>query len=129
MRVDADRGDVDAFASHEAEDIGAELVATESGHPACTMSNMDAVFPKTGRIDARIMARQARLRIIARHGVGLDELGLDSIRAAGMPVSTTPGVNSNAVAEATVGLALSVLRHLPRGSSILHRRLRSYKRP
>lgn len=87
---------------------------------AC-IEDMDAVLHKTGRIDAEVMARQSRLRIIARHGVGLDELDLDSIRAAGVPVSTTPGANANAVAEATVGLALSVLRHLPRGEAMLKR--------
>lgn len=93
---------------------------------AC-IEDMDAVLHKTGRIDARIMARQARLRLIARHGVGLDELDLDSIRAAGVPVSTTPGASSNAVAEATVGLTLSVLRHLPRCEAML-KRDRTWKR-
>ena len=94
---------------------------------AACIEDMDAVLHKTGRIDAGVMARQARLRIIARHGVGLDELDLDSIRAAGVPVSTTPGANSNAVAEATVGLALSVLRHLPRGEAMI-KRDRTWKR-
>ena len=93
---------------------------------AC-IEDMDAVLHKTGRIDAGVMARQARLRIIARHGVGLDELDLDSIRAARVPVSTTPGANSNAVAEATVGLALGVLRHLPRGEAMI-KRDRAWKR-
>ena len=88
---------------------------------AACIEDMDAVLHKTGRIDAEVMARQSRLRIIARHGVGLDELDLDSIRAAGVPVSTTPGANSNAVAEATVGLALCVLRHLPRGEAMMKR--------
>ena len=91
------------------------------------IEDMDAVLHKTGRIDSGVMARQARLRIIARHGVGLDELDLDSIRAAGVAVSTTPGANANAVAEATVGLALSVLRHLPRGEAML-KRDRTWKR-
>ena len=93
---------------------------------AC-IEDMDAVLHKTGRIGAEVMARQTRLRIIARHGVGLDELDLDSIRAAGVPVSTTPGANANAVAEATVGLALSVLRHLPRGEAMI-KRDRTWKR-
>ena len=93
---------------------------------AC-IGDVDAVLHKTGRIDAESMARQTRLRIIARHGVGLDELDLDSIRAAGVPVSTTPGANSNAVAEATVGLTLSVLRHLPRGEAMI-KRDRAWKR-
>ena len=87
---------------------------------AC-IGDTDAVLHKTGRIDAQMMARQTRLRIIARHGIGLDELDLDSIRAAGVPVSTTLGANSNAVAEATVGLTLSVLRHLPRGEAMIKR--------
>ena len=94
---------------------------------AACIEGMDAVLHKTGRIDAGVMARQGRLRLIARHGVGLDELDLDSIRATGVPVSTTPGANSNAVAEATVGLALSVLRHLPRGEAMI-KRDRTWKR-
>ena len=93
---------------------------------AC-IGDVDAVLHKTGRIDAESMARQTKLRIIARHGVGLDELDLDSIPAAGVPVSTTPGANSNAVAEATVGLTLSVLRHLPRGEAMI-KRDRAWKR-
>lgn len=94
---------------------------------AACIEDMDAVLHKTGRIDAGVMSRQARLRIIARHGVGLDELDLDSIRRAGVPVSTTPGANSNAVAEATVGMALNVLRHLPRSEAMI-KRDRAWKR-
>ena len=56
---------------------------------AC-IEDMDAVLHKTGRIDAGVMARQARLRIIARHGVGLDELDLDSIRTAGFRCPRRP---------------------------------------
>ena len=93
---------------------------------AC-IADADAVLHKTGRIDAQIMSRQARLRIIARHGVGLDELDLDSIRHVGVPVSTTPGANANAVAEATVGMALNVLRHLPRSEAMI-KRDRAWKR-
>ena len=87
---------------------------------AC-IGEMDAVLHKIGRIDAEMMARQTNLRIIARHGVGLDDLDLDSIRAAGVPVSTTPDANAGAVAEATVGLTLNVLRHLPRGEAMIKR--------
>ena len=94
---------------------------------AACIEDMDAVLHKTGRNDAGVMSRQARLQIIARHGVGLDELDLDSIRRAGVPVSTTPGANSNAVAEATVGMALNVLRHLPRSEAMI-KRDRAWKR-
>ena len=77
---------------------------------AC-IGDMDAVLHKVGKIDAEIISRQTKLRIIARHGVGLDDLDLPSVSMAGIPVSTTQDANSNAVAEATVGLALSLLRN------------------
>ena len=77
---------------------------------AC-IGDMDAVLHKVGKVDTEIISRQTKLRLIARHGVGLDDLDLPSISAAGIPVSTTQDANSNAVAEATVGLALSLLRN------------------
>jgi len=85
------------------------------------IADMDGVLHKFGRIDAEIVNRQSKLRIIARHGVGLDLLDLDSIAAAGIPVSTTQDTNSNAVAEATVGLTLSLLRHIQRGNEMITR--------
>ncbi len=87
---------------------------------AC-ISDVDGVLHKFGGIDAEVIARQSKLRIIARHGVGLDLLDMDSIRAAGIPVSTTQDTNSNAVAEAAVGLALSLLRHIQRGNEMITR--------
>ncbi len=83
------------------------------------IGDMDAVLHKIGRIDADIIARQTKLRLIARHGIGLDDLDLQRIRAAGIPVSTTQGANSHAVAEATVGLALSLLRHFRRADAMI----------
>lgn len=85
------------------------------------ITDMDAVFHKIGRIDADIIARQTKLQIIARHGVGLDYLDLAAIKSAGIPVSITPQANSNAVAEATIGLVLNLIRHISRGDEMLKR--------
>ena len=84
----------------------------------------DAILHKVGKIGADVMARQDRLRIIARHGVGLDDLDLDSIAARGIPVSTTLTANSNAVAEATLALMLAALRRIPAGESMIKRERR-----
>ncbi len=83
------------------------------------IGDVDGMLHKVGRIDAEIIAGQSRLRVIARHGVGLDDLDLRSIAAAGIPVSTTETANSNAVAEATVGYALSLLRHFGRADDMV----------
>ncbi len=87
---------------------------------AC-IGNMDAIFHKIGKVDRDIMARQKKLRIIARHGVGLDDLDLEAVREQGIPVSITADANSNAVAEATVGLLFSALRHLSRAEAMIKR--------
>ncbi|MGI9659347.1 MAG: hydroxyacid dehydrogenase [Gaiellaceae bacterium] len=81
----------------------------------------DAILHKVGKIDRDVLAAQERLKIIARHGVGLDDLDLECIRARAIPVSITSGANSNAVAEATVGLMLAALRHLPRAQRMIKR--------
>lgn len=83
--------------------------------------DMDAVLHKVGFIDQDVINQQTKLQIIARHGVGLDYLDLPVIGAAGIPVSTTQNANTNAVAEATIGLALSVMRHLNSGEAMLKR--------
>lgn len=87
---------------------------------AC-IGDMDAIFHKIGKVDREIMARQKKLRIIARHGVGLDDLDLEAVRAQGIPVSITADANSNAVAEATVGILFSALRHLSRAEAMIKR--------
>ncbi|MCC6306275.1 MAG: hydroxyacid dehydrogenase [Rhodobacteraceae bacterium] len=85
------------------------------------IGSVDAILHKIGRIDREAVARQTRLRIIARHGVGLDDLDLEAIAEQGIPVSITPDANSNAVAEATVGLLFSALRHLGRAEAMIKR--------
>ena len=81
--------------------------------------NADAILHKVAKTDAEVIAAQKQVRIIARHGVGLDDLDLDAIKAAGIPVSVTPTANSNAVAEATVGLALAATRKFARADAMI----------
>jgi D-3-phosphoglycerate dehydrogenase len=85
------------------------------------IQDMDAILHKVGFIDQEVVNQQTKLQIIARHGVGLDYLDLPVIDAAGIPVSTTQNANTNAVAEATIGLALSLMRHLNLGEAMLKR--------
>lgn len=66
------------------------------------------------RIDAEIMDQGPRLMVIGRHGVGVDHIDLDAARTRGIVVVNTPEANSQAVAEYTVGLMLSLCRSLNR---------------
>ncbi|MGW3288431.1 NAD(P)-dependent oxidoreductase [Streptomyces sp. NPDC001002] len=65
------------------------------------------------RLGRRVVRDQApRLKVIAKHGVGVDTIDVAAARARRIPVVYVPGSNSRAVAEYTFGLLLSATRSL-----------------
>lgn len=66
----------------------------------------------TEPITARVLAAAHHLKLIARVGIGLDNVDLPSARDRGIGVTYTPDAPAAAVAELTVGLMISVLRHI-----------------
>jgi len=65
------------------------------------------------KIDAGVIRAGGKLRIIGRAGVGLDNIDLETAKAANIQVWNTPSAPSTSVAELTVGLILSLLRRIP----------------
>lgn len=59
-----------------------------------------------------LFAACPRLRVLARVGVGLDTIDIDAATEAGVAVTTTPGVNTNTVAEHTLALMLACVRRI-----------------
>jgi phosphoglycerate dehydrogenase-like enzyme len=64
-------------------------------------------------IGAEILDRATRLRVIARYGVGVDNVDLTCAQRCGITVTNTPGANAAAVAELTLGLVLALARRIP----------------
>ncbi|MDH7485077.1 MAG: phosphoglycerate dehydrogenase [Anaerolineae bacterium] len=64
-------------------------------------------------IDRAALEAADRLRVIARYGVGVDQVDLEAAGEKGVVVTNTPGVNATAVAELTVGLMLALARMIP----------------
>jgi D-3-phosphoglycerate dehydrogenase len=62
--------------------------------------------------DAQVMKAARKLRIVARFGVGFDNVDLKAATERGVYVSNTPGVLSDAVAELTIALMLALSRRL-----------------
>jgi D-3-phosphoglycerate dehydrogenase len=65
------------------------------------------------KLDAEMIKVARNLRIIGRAGVGLDNVDVETAKAAGIQVWNTPGAPSTSVAELTIGLILSLLRKIP----------------
>ena len=68
------------------------------------------VVRNQSRVDARGAGRRARLRVVGRVGVGLDNLDLAALRGAGIDVSWAPGSNAASVAEYVMGALLHLWR-------------------
>lgn len=64
-------------------------------------------------VPATLIESLPALRIIATCGVGYDGIPVDFARERGVVVTNTPLVLNAAVAELTIGLLLSMLRHIP----------------
>ena len=60
-----------------------------------------------------INAAGPRLKVISRYGVGSDRVDIPAAEARGIVVKVTPGANSVAVAELTLGLMFGLARHIP----------------
>ena len=71
-------------------------------------------------IDAAALEAANRLKVIARYGVGYDNVDLAAARARGIVVTNTPGANSVSVAELALALMLALARQLPEAVSAVH---------
>jgi D-3-phosphoglycerate dehydrogenase/(S)-sulfolactate dehydrogenase len=60
-----------------------------------------------------VIAAAPKLKVIARAGVGLDNIDIKAADAAGVVVVAGLGANAVSVGELTLGLALALLRNVP----------------
>lgn len=68
------------------------------------------------KVTADIIEAGRKLKIIARAGVGLDNIDVKKAREKGIKVLNTPGASAVSVAELTLGLILNCVRHIARGT-------------
>jgi D-3-phosphoglycerate dehydrogenase/(S)-sulfolactate dehydrogenase len=64
------------------------------------------------KVTAEIIAAAPKLKVIARAGVGLDNIDIKAADAAGVVVVAGLGANAVSVGELTLGLALALLRNV-----------------
>jgi glyoxylate reductase len=64
-----------------------------------------------------LLDRMPRLRVVSNMAVGYDNIDIPSCTNRGIPVGNTPGVLTEATADLTMALLLSVARRLPEAAS------------
>lgn len=73
----------------------------------------DALLVGTDQVSRKVLEQSDSLRMICKYGVGIDNIDKEAASALGIVVDNTPGVNTEAVADYTFGLLLSLARQIP----------------
>ena len=71
-----------------------------------------AILSRYGKIDEQVQSASQKLKVIGRHGVGMDAIDQDAARRLGIQAIAATGSNSQAVAELALGLILSCARKI-----------------
>ncbi len=71
------------------------------------------------KVTADVIAAAQKLKVVGRAGVGVDNIDLAAAQSSGVTVVNTPTSTTIAVAEHTLALMLSLMRHVPRGDSTM----------
>lgn len=79
------------------------------------------VIRAKGAVTAKIMDSAPILKVIGRHGVGVDNIDVAAANKRGIYVVNTPGVNNEAVAEHAVGLMLALTKRIVDGDRAMRR--------
>ena len=90
------------------------------GVARCDLSTADAlVCLLLDRVDTSVLARAPNLRVIANCAVGYDNVDIAAATRAGIAVTNTPDVLTDATAELTIALILAAARRLPEGDALV----------
>jgi D-3-phosphoglycerate dehydrogenase len=107
----------DAMALLEArDDLEVEILTTAFRGPpmqaalAERIADADGIMVGLERLDADLLDRAARLRVISRFGVGYDLIDIPACTAKGVLVGVVNGANDTSVAEHAMMLMLAVAR-------------------
>lgn len=76
------------------------------------IADCDALLIRTGKITGNMLRAGKKLKVIGRHGVGVDNIDLETATALGIQVTNSPLSNADAVAEHTVALILACGHHI-----------------
>ncbi|WP_043929761.1 hydroxyacid dehydrogenase [Bacillus sp. EB01] len=104
------------------KDAGYEIVVpadpSEEALSKC-VGDCEAILVRTSNITKKTIDAASSLKVIARHGVGTDNIDIEAVTARNIPVCNVPTSNSNAVAEHVVGLMLSLAHQINRADKAL----------
>lgn len=72
----------------------------------------EAVIVRTFKMTSEVIDQMPNLKIIAKHGVGVDNIDIPYAKSKGIRVTNTPTANMNSVVELAIGLIFDCVRKI-----------------
>lgn len=104
--------------------IGAELLLAEASTPQAIMQvarDADALLVTYAKVTAEMIGQMTRCRIIARFGIGVDNVDIAAATNASVVVTRVPDYCIDEVSDHTMALLLALARKIPFANSRAHR--------
>ena len=76
------------------------------------IEEIDAIILRNIPVTAEMMDKAKKLKVIAKHGIGVNTIDVKAAKERGIQVIYTPTTNADSVAELTVGLVLNLERRI-----------------
>jgi D-3-phosphoglycerate dehydrogenase len=70
------------------------------------------ILVRVAKITGDMMSQMPQIKVIAKHGIGLDNIDLTSATEKGIAIVNTPTANVNAVAEHALAIMLALMKNL-----------------
>jgi D-3-phosphoglycerate dehydrogenase len=122
--VVTDHGFPNLDQEHKILDGDCELIAANcktADEVARAAADADALLVQWAPVNAAVIAKLNRCKIIVRYGIGVDNVDLQAAKTRGIPVCNVPDYCIAEVADHTLALALALARQLP----MIDRRVRA----
>lgn len=92
--------------------------ATDLPASQTDLSHCQAMIVRGLKVDHALLETLKEVKLIVRHGVGIDNIELTETERRGIRVENTPLANSNSVAEHTLGLMLALLHNIVKADAL-----------
>jgi D-3-phosphoglycerate dehydrogenase len=73
---------------------------------------VDAILVRQGQINDQVIASSSRLRVIAKHGSGVDNIDLNAATSHSIPVLRALAANAQSVAELAITLSVTLMKDI-----------------
>lgn len=82
------------------------------------LADADALIVAFTEVNAELLDCAPKVKMVCKHGVGVDNIDLAETKARGIWVTNVPNANKHAVADFTFALLLSLARKIPQANDL-----------